>query len=164
MAGISEKKIFKNIHQIGIVTHDARKTIKDYINNYGIGPWDIYYFNSPAPKDNKFSNDTVYNEYKAAVCIIEDVELVLLEPENLSRFTDAIKKRVQGPYFVSFEVDDYEKSLKTCDGKKIETIYSGKLNGRRFSFLNTYRDLKFIACILEYKPGFIKPEPDMVYP
>ena len=42
---------FTETLQIGIVVRDLDATMRSYVDNYGIGPWDIYEFNPGNLKD-----------------------------------------------------------------------------------------------------------------
>ena len=119
-----------------------------------IGPWNFYSL------DFKKISDRVIKEIsrsslslKAAVCLLEDVELVLLQPENeYTLFSDFIKKFGQGIFCLSFKVYDYQNSIESARDTGIEIIQSLDLNGKNISFLDTTKDLKFVSCISDSSP------------
>ena len=43
--------VFTETMQIGIVVRDLEATMQKYIDDYGIGPWDIYEFDPGNAKD-----------------------------------------------------------------------------------------------------------------
>jgi hypothetical protein len=161
---LSNNSGFKKIKQVGILIFDIERTVKKLNDRYTIGPWELY-DRGYSIKGYNNMNDEYFTEQRIATCSIDDVELVLIQPEdNSGILADAIKKGGQGPYFVSFEVDDYKKALNSAVEAGIMIIQDGNWQGRRFSFLNTKKDLKFITCIIENGQEFKKSVPYRKYP
>ena len=157
--------VFKKISQIGVVVSDLIRTVKSLNDKYTIGPWKFYVFSPTEVEDMKIMDKKVTYCFKMAVCSLEDVELTLVQPkDNISIFSKFIKENGKGPCYVSFEVDNYENVLEFVKGRGMNVIQSGNWYGRKFSFLNSRVDLKFIACIYETNPEFEKPKPYRIYP
>lgn len=154
----------KNIKQIGILVDDISKKIQKLSDVYKIGPWKIYDIKS---EEINFTGKSTGSPFKlkVAVCVLQGVELILLQPvDTESIIPSFLKKRQKGPFLVSFEIDDYEKSLKFADQRGLEIIGDGEWSGRRFSILDSFKDLKFIACIISSYTKNKNQEPDGIYP
>jgi methylmalonyl-CoA/ethylmalonyl-CoA epimerase len=150
---------FSKILQIGVLVSDITSVSQKLNDKYTIGPWKLYDLSFRGEKDKKSINKSS-NVIKTAIYKLNDVELVLIEPESNDNilFKD-LMKRGSGPYFITFQVDDYEKTLNIFMKKEGEIVLSGNWYGRRFSFLDTRKDLKFITCIIQDTSEFGKPDP-----
>ena len=140
-------------------TSDITSVSQKLNDKYTIGPWKLYDLSFRGEKDKKSINKSS-NVIKTAIYKLNDVELVLIEPESNDNilFKD-LMKRGSGPYFITFQVNDYEKTLNIFMKKEGEIVLSGNWYGRRFSFLDTRKDLKFITCIIQDTSEFGKPDP-----
>ena len=156
---------FTRVAQIGIVVSDIGRVSKSLHDRYAIGPWKFYRFDPSEVSGMELMGEKAGHFFTAAICILEDVELVLVQPEDdLSIFSKFLKNTGQGPFFVGFEVDNADKILEVARNKNMVITQSGNWYGRKYSFINSENDLKFSACILEKAKDFEKPEPYKVYP
>lgn len=141
---------YKKILQIGILVKDVNDTAQKLNDIYNIGPWNVHDFTFKEMQDMGIIISETDFCYRIATCMIKDVELVLLQPlETTCIFKEVINQNYSGACFISFEVCDYEKSLKIARDTGVEITRSGKWHGKKFSFLDTRRDLKFTTCIIK---------------
>jgi glyoxalase/bleomycin resistance protein/dioxygenase superfamily protein len=74
------KPVFTETMQIGIVVRDLDAAIRRYVNDYGIGPWDVSEFNPGNVKDLREYGKPVKRSWRLAVAMIGHVQWELIEP------------------------------------------------------------------------------------
>ena len=99
-------------------------------------------------------------------CFIGSIQIELIEPLDESIYTDFYKKHGEGLHHLKMEVDGYDKTLNLLQSKGIEVVQSGgaHLGKRRYSYLDTKKDISFITEIADGSPDFERPSPDYWYP
>ncbi len=58
---------FTETIQIAIVVRDIEATMRTYVHEYGIGPWDIYEFNPDTVKDLREDGEPVERSWRLAL-------------------------------------------------------------------------------------------------
>ncbi len=71
---------FTETLQIGIVVRDLDATMRSYVDNYGIGPWDIYEFNPGNLKDFHEYGQPVARSWRLAATMVGQVQWELIQP------------------------------------------------------------------------------------
>ena len=66
--------VFTQTMQIGIVVRDLDATIRKYVDEYGIGPWKVFEFNSGDAKDMREYGRPVRRSFRAAVAMVGQVQ------------------------------------------------------------------------------------------
>ena len=128
----------------------AAKTLND---TYMIGPWDFFSINDKTTAGMKVRGKETGFSYKISVCQLEDVELALVMPEDdKSIFSDFSRIGRQGPFYITFKVDDYQNASEAAADMGISEIQCFSWQDRRISFLDTRSDLGFVTCIHEEVP------------
>jgi hypothetical protein len=139
---------FKGISQIGVVVQDIDRAVKALKEKYMMGPWDFSGIDNKTAGDMNVHGRDADFSFKMAVCQLEDVELVLVKPEdNVSIFSDFSRSKRQGPFFITFKVDDFQKTLEMAGSMGISEIQHFSLEDTESSFLDTRADLGFVTCI-----------------
>lgn len=71
---------FTKVLQIGIVVDDLKAYLKRYVDDYGIGPWNIYHFNKNSVKEMTINGEKNDFDIKLALCNYYNVQIELIEP------------------------------------------------------------------------------------
>jgi hypothetical protein len=141
---------FNGISQIGIIVQDMDRISKTLNDKYMIGPWDFFSINDKTATGMEVLGKEADFSYKVAVYKLEDVELALVMPEEgISIFSDFSRTGRQGPFYITFEVDDYQNALEAAFDMGISERQCFSWRDRKISFLDTRRDLGFVTCIGE---------------
>src|SRR6266851_5540296 len=74
------KPVFTETMQIGIVVRDLDAAIRRYVNDYGIGPWEVAEFNPENAKDLREYGKPVQRSWRLATAMIGHVQWELIEP------------------------------------------------------------------------------------
>jgi len=143
--------IFKKPTQVGIVTKNLKKMIKDYSEIFGIKPWHIKNYNSKNLSDMRVHGKKKNYSMKIAFSKVGNVMFKLIEPTSDSIYTEFHKKYGEGIiHDLKMEVKNYKKSLELFKSIKIKTIQSGNYLGKiGYSYLDTSRDINFITEIAD---------------
>jgi methylmalonyl-CoA/ethylmalonyl-CoA epimerase len=88
---------FNETLQIGIVVHDLETAMGTYVDDYGIGLWDIHEFNAGNAEDLHEHGRPVERSWRLATTMVGRVQWELIEPlddkSDYARFL-AEKERV----------------------------------------------------------------------
>jgi methylmalonyl-CoA/ethylmalonyl-CoA epimerase len=72
--------VFTEAVQIGIVVRDLEAAMRTYVDDYGIGPWEIYEFNLGNAKDLREYGQPAERSWRLAVTMVGQVMWELIEP------------------------------------------------------------------------------------
>lgn len=159
------KKRFKKINQVAIVVEDLDKALRVFNDEYGIGPWEIYYINKETTKKMKRNEEEKDFEYKVAMCNLGDVELELTQPiDENSIYSEFLKENGPGLHHIGFEVDNFDETLNFLKEKGILVKQSGVWKGKEFAHMGTEKDLHFVLEIFKLRENYKHPEPEGRYP
>jgi len=173
------ESIFKGVLQVGIAVKDLKKALKIYNDGYGIGPWNIYYFNPKKIKNMIRNNKRVDHEFMVATTTLGNIEMELMQPlDDKSIYAEFIKKQGEGIHHIAYDVGDYDKAMKFFISKGLIVTQQGDIGGHIYTYLSTEKDLKQSIKIYKTLPNYFKydvnkngnrrstsfPIPDEVYP
>lgn len=157
--------ILKSISKVGIVVSNAMETVETYYKKYGMGPWNVWDINADKLMEIAHSEETKSYNYRIAQTYIGSTLWELIEPKDKkSIFYNFLKKNGEGLYNLGYNVKNYDKAIDSINKVKIKLKYGGNWFGKRFTYLDTYNDLKHIAEIYSFEEGFKLPKPLYVYP
>jgi len=74
------ESVFTETLQVGIVVRDLEATMRTYVDDYGIGPWEIYEFNPGNVKDLREYGEPIERSSRLAVTRVGRVMWELIEP------------------------------------------------------------------------------------
>jgi len=161
---MSKEKIkFAEISQVAVVVEDLKKTIENYWQILGIGPWKIYTFAPPELKEMTIRGKPVDYSMKFAETTVGNVIIEVIEPmEGPSIYKEFLEEKGGGPHHIAcYKVEDVQKTLNAFKEMGIDVLQSGKFHDVEFYYLDTE---KVFGAILEVvKEGRIRP-PDAIYP
>ena len=173
------KPMFTKVCKIEIAVKDIDSVIKTYSDIYGIGPWNIFEFNSDNVKDMIINDKKVNYKTKVARANIGDIEIVLVQPlDNLSICSNYLKEHGEGLYSIAYQVENFDAAMDFFKKRNIGVYQSGNWLGKyAFVYLKSQEELGHIIEINKIEPGFLKkvknkygntiitnPTPGKVYP
>jgi catechol 2,3-dioxygenase-like lactoylglutathione lyase family enzyme len=117
MAQTSPAKVkVKAVTGVGLVVKDVQKTVENYWNILGIGPWDIYPWESPLVYERRHHGRRVWAREKLALAQVGEVQLGLMEPiEGDSIYQDWLMEHGEGLHHLNFLVDNVEDVDRTAE-------------------------------------------------
>lgn len=166
--------VFTDINHLCIVTHDLERAVRTWAGRYGMGPWNIWTYDS-SNMSAKLDGEPIDFAFRVALCQISPTfRLEIIQPlDDRSPYAKSLAERHGADHVqhVRFEVNDYEAASDRLAGLGLRRVFEGEFDaapGSQERFVGTYfgteGDLGFIAEIGRAPEGFAMPEPEAVYP
>jgi methylmalonyl-CoA/ethylmalonyl-CoA epimerase len=155
--------LFTETLQISIVVRDLEETLRTYVEEYGIGPWEIYEFHpdevAPLPEGG-----AAEGAWRIAVTMVGSVQWELVQPlDELSIYGEFLAAKGEGLHHVAVGGAGYGKLLEGMRAKGRTVPLGGVYRGVTFAYLSTDEDLKVVTEIFDWPEGLVQT-PDAVYP
>ena len=155
---------FTETLQIGIVVRDLDATMRSYVDNYGIGPWDIVEFNPGNLKDFHEHGKRVGRSWRLASTMIGRVQWELIEPlDDESVYARFLAEKGEGVHHIALAPSNFDEAVAAQAERGNELVLSGTFSGYRVAYLATDRDLGVIAEIFS-PPADADATPDAISP
>jgi methylmalonyl-CoA/ethylmalonyl-CoA epimerase len=156
--------VFTETLQIALVVRDLDASLRTYVHEYGIGPWEIYEFNPDTVAQMTKDEQPAAYAMRIALTMVGTTQWELIEPlDDKSIYAEFLAAHGEGLHHVGVGVRGYGEALDTLRGKGHNVIQGGLYNGVTFAYLSTDKDLGVITEIFDWPPGHSQ-EPDAVYP
>lgn len=156
--------VFTETMQVALVVRDIEASMRTFVHEYGIGPWQIYEFNPDTVAELEKDGEPGEFAWRLALAMVGSTQWELIQPlDDRSMYSEFLAEKGEGLHHVALGVPNYGEALETMQAKGRRVLQSGLYNGVSFSYLSTDEDLGFITEILDIPPG-LNQEPDAVYP
>jgi hypothetical protein len=155
----------KRVFQVCVVVRDVQKSVENYWQLLGIGPWQIHTFKAPDLYETKLRGNPESYSMKIAAAQIGNVQWELIQPlGGRSSYQEFLDEKGEGLHHVAIAVEDFDRTVATLERRGIASLMSGRFRESQFVYLDTGPALGFITELLKMPPGFEMPEPEMTYP
>lgn len=155
--------VFTETIQIAIVVHDLEASLRTYVHDYGIGPWDIYEFNPGNVANMREDGKSVERSWRLAITNVGRVQWELIEPlDEESVYARFLAERGEGVHHVGVAVPDFREAVATQAERGNGVLLGGDFRGISFAYLATDRDIGVITEIFSGAPGEGQ-QPDATY-
>jgi methylmalonyl-CoA/ethylmalonyl-CoA epimerase len=145
--------------QLGIVVRDLEATMRRDVDDYGIGPWEVYEFNAGNAEDFREYGQPVERSWRLAVAAVGQVRWELIEPlDEESVYAHFLAEKGEGVHHVAVATPSFDETVAQAD-RGNGVILSGEFGGARVAYLGTDRDLGVIIEIFSGTPDD-RPQPD----
>lgn len=160
------RSLFSDVHQIGIVVKNVKETIKRYSDIYGIGPWNVWEFNSSVVKDMSVNGKKVNYRMLVATCKSFNVDWELIEPlDEKSIYYDFLNTRGEGLHHINYIIKDFNFIVNYFKKNNIPVTQYGNLQGKHiYAYYDTEADAKHIIEISANLGKFKRTDPLLTYP
>jgi methylmalonyl-CoA/ethylmalonyl-CoA epimerase len=156
--------VFTETMQISIVVRDLEKTLRTYVEEYGISPWEIYEFNPSTVTEMTTADAPGDYRFRIAVTMVGSVQWELVQPlEDKGVFAEFLATKGEGVHHVAVGGREYRETLEALRAKGHGVLQGGHYNGVTFAYVSTDPDLGVITEIFDWPEGLTQ-EPDAVYP
>ena len=150
---------FDETAQIGIVVRDLETAMRRYVDDYGIGPWDIHEFNAGNAEDLHEHGQPVERSWRLATTMVGQVQWELIEPlDGESDYARFLAEKGEGVHHIAVAPTNYDQALADQAKKGSKAVLCGTFSGFRVAYLPTERDLGVILEI--FSPPAAKQKPD----
>lgn len=155
------------ISQIGIVVHDLDKTMKQYHDLLGWGPWNVYEHTAPVLHDTHLHGQKQTYSMLCAETMVGDMCYELIQPlEGPSIYKEWLEEKGEGLHHIAVMKPDMESSdqfKKDMEAAGAKMLMGGRIGETiEFYYLDSEPALK---VILESGTGHaIELKPVRTYP
>jgi hypothetical protein len=158
------ESVFSGTLQVSVVVPNLDEAMRTYVDEYGIGPWDIYEFSPDNVSGMHESGQPVERTWRLALANVGDVQWELVQPlDDDSVYARFLAERGAGVHHIGVSVQDYAGTISELTGRGHDVLLGGTYNGVTFAYLSTDRDLGVVTEIFDGAPGKDQ-QPDAVYP
>jgi methylmalonyl-CoA/ethylmalonyl-CoA epimerase len=155
---------FTETIQICVVVRDLDVSMRTYVHEYGIGPWDIYEFNPDTVNDMHEDGEPVERSFRLALSKIGQMQWELIQPlDDESIYARFLAANGEGVHHVGVAVPSYDETITAIEEKGNRVVFGGEYKGVNFAYLSTDRDLGVMTEIFAAPPG-LEQKPDATYP
>ena len=156
--------VFTETLQVALVVDDLEATMRTYVDEYGIGPWEIYEFNPDTVTNLQKDGQPTEMAFRLAVTMVGSVQWELIQPlDDKSMYAEFLATKGPGLHHVAVAVPNYKETIGALEAKGRRVLQSGHYNGATFAYLSTDEDIGVITEIFDWPPGLVQT-PDAVYP
>ncbi|MGE5273116.1 MAG: VOC family protein [Verrucomicrobiota bacterium] len=156
--------IFEGTLQVSVVVPDLDDAMRTYVDDYGIGPWNVYEFNPGNVQGMHEAGQPVERSWRLALAQVGEVQWELVQPlDDDSVYARFLAEHGPGVHHIGVAVQDYESTVGELTGRGHDVVLGGTYNGVTFAYLSTDRDLGVVTEIFDGAPGRDQ-QPDAVYP
>ena len=159
-----KEPLFIDLHQVAIVVRDLDAALETYVEEYGIGPWEIFDLNPSTAAAMVREDEPAEYAMRVAISRIGSVEWELIEPlDDRSSYAEFLARNGEGVHHVAVGVRDYDEAMAALRAKGHTVRQGGEYKGVRFAYMSTDRDLGVMTEIVDWPDGAEHP-PDAFFP
>lgn len=133
--------VFTETLQIGIVVRDLEAAMRTYVEDFGIGPWEIFEFDPENAGGLYEHGEPVARSWRLATTLIGGVQWELIEPlDEDGVYARFLAEKGGGVHHIAVASNfDAAVAHQTSQGKKL--MLDGIFDGVRVAYLDTDREL-----------------------
>jgi hypothetical protein len=144
--------VFSDTVQIGIVVRDLKATMQRYVDDYGIGPWQVYEFNAGNAQDLHEHGEPVERSWRLATTMVGKVMWELIEPlDEVGIYARFLAEKGEGVHHIAVATPRFDDAVAQAK-RGNALVLSGTFSGAQVAYLPTDRDLGVILEIYSGSP------------
>jgi len=156
--------MFTDTIQIALVVRDIEATMRTYVEDYGIGPWDVYEFNPDTVRDMHEDGQPVQRSWRLALANVGGMQWELIQPlDEESIYARFLSEHGEGVHHLGVAVPSFDATIEGLREKGRGVVFGGEYKGVDFAYLGTDGDIGVVTEIFAAPPG-LEQKPDSVYP
>jgi Glyoxalase/Bleomycin resistance protein/Dioxygenase superfamily len=146
---------FSDTLQIGIVVRDLEAVMRRYVDEHGIGPWEVVEFQAGEAEALREHGQPVERSWRLATAMVGTVQWELIEPlDDESDYARFLAERGSGVHHIAVAPTNFDQALKDIAERGQAPVLSGTFGpGIRVAYLPTEQDLGVIVEIFSRDPA-----------
>src|SRR5215471_16235408 len=117
---------FSETLQIGIVVRDLDTAMRSYMDDHGIGPWEIVEFHAGEAEALHEYGRQVDRSWRLATAMIGTVQWELIEPlDDESDYARFLAEKGGGVHHIAVTPTNYEQAMADIAARGREAVLSG---------------------------------------
>ena len=155
------------IAQVAILVPDLMVAIKNYCDDFGIGPWHIYTYAKPLVRQMTYHDEPADYKMRIGLSYFGPMRIELIQPlSGDSIYTDFIKEHGYGVHHFGLLVEDMPTALDIAQESGYKMIMDGSGFGLEgdghYAYLNTEEKLGVTLELIERPKS--RHQPEVIYP
>jgi hypothetical protein len=140
--------------RIGMIVRDLDATLRRYVDDYGIGPWEIFEVTSKNAPDLCHDGEPIRGATRSAVAMIGSVMWELSQPlDEHGIFARFLAEKGEGVHHIAVSAPDFDGLVAEQEGRGRVLPLSGSFTDVDVAYLPTDRDLGVLIEIFKGMPG-----------
>lgn len=154
--------VFTETMQIGIVVRDLDATLRRYVDDYGIGPWQVFEVTPENAPDLRHDGEPIKGSTRGATTMIGNVMWELIQPlDELGIFARFLAEKGEGVHHIALATPNFDDVVAEQIQRGNALPLDGSFSGFKLAYLSTDRDLGVILETFSGTPG-ADQEPDAI--
>ena len=146
--------VFTETGQIGIVVRDLDATLRRYVDDYGIGPWEIFEVTPENAPDLLHDGQPLKAATRSAVAMVGNVMWEVTQPlDEHGIFARFLAEKGEGVHHIAVHTPNFKDVVEQEKQRGRTFPLSGSFTGIEVAYLPTDRDLGVILEIFSGMPG-----------
>jgi hypothetical protein len=148
----TREPVFTQTGQIGIVVRDLDATLRRYVDDFGIGPWEIFEVNPGNAPDLMHDGQPLKGATRSAIAMVGNVMWEISQPlDEHGIFARFLAEKGEGVHHIAVTTPHFEDAVAEQTRRGRTLPLSGSFSGIEVAYLPTDRDL---GVLLEVFSGF----------
>ena len=153
----------KGAAQIAFVVEDLEKTVENYYNTFGIGPWHFYTYEKPLVKKMSVMGRPADYRMRIALSYFGPTRIELIQHlDGDTVYREFIKKHGYGIQHLGFLVDDMEAAIAEAEEAGLKMVMDGSGFGRdgdgHYAYFETDDDFGTTIELIQRPAAKMPPE------
>jgi len=145
---------FTETMQIGIVVRDLDATLRRYVDDFGIGPWETFEIGPENAPDLRHDGEPIKGATRAAVTTIGNVMWEVIQPlDSHGIFARFLAEKGEGVHHIALATPDFAGVVAGQAQRGVTFPLSGSHGGIEFAYLPTDRALGVLIEVFSGMPG-----------
>jgi methylmalonyl-CoA/ethylmalonyl-CoA epimerase len=150
----TRQSAFIETMQIGIVVRDLDATLRRYVDDFGIGPWQIFEVTPENAPDLLHDGEPIKGSTRAATAMVGSVMWELIQPlDDQGIFARYLADKGEGVHHIAVTTPDFDAVVGEQIQRGNTLPLSGSFSGIDIAYLPTDRDLGVILEVFSGMPG-----------
>ena len=162
-----DNELISGVQQVALVVRDLDRTMAQYSERLGIGPWWVSLYGPPRLTEMRIRGEEVPYSMKLAIAWSGDTMWELIQPiDGPSIYKEFLEAHGEGLHHVLVEHrgTDFEGAVATFSARGCLPLMEGRFGEVRFAYMDTEGPLKTVLEIVHRPEGYVRPDPDYWYP
>jgi methylmalonyl-CoA/ethylmalonyl-CoA epimerase len=145
---------FTGTGQIGIVVRDLDATLRRYVDDYGIGPWQIFEVTPENAPGLYHDGQPLKGSTRTAITMVGNVMWEVFQPlDEHGIFARFLAEKGEGVHHIAVTTPNFDEVVAEQLQRGVTLPLSGSFSGVDVAYLPTDRDLGVILEIFSGMPG-----------
>ena len=150
----TREPVFTGTGQIGIVVRDLDATLRRYVDDYGIGPWQIFEVTPENAPDLCHDGQPIKGSTRSAVTMVGNVMWEVSQPlDEHGIFARFLAEKGEGVHHIAVATPNFHDVVAEQIQRGHTLPLSGSFTGIDVAYLPTDRDLGVILEVFSGMPG-----------